>query len=113
MTKHIQDLEQQWAISDPYRQFINVAMDCEVGGALKPYELFTLGTALREEPKLKARHDAKYNAWWDSMAEKLAALDVDNPDDDFQLNPPDFWIEVAMELTRAEKLILRKKYLKA
>jgi len=98
-------------MTERYRAFVETVLDAKV--ALKPDQVFMLATRIMRDPFLAALHDERCKAWWDSGP--FAALDVagmeDNPDaPQFEIQFPDFWLEVAQNISQNDRLALRKKY---
>lgn len=106
-----------------YRQFVETVLHVKVV-TLKEHGVFMLATALMRDPLIKERHDALYEAWWNSNPFKdlpvynrggvEGSADDDGRllegDQNFKIEWPDFYWQVAKELTRNEQIALRKKY---
>ena len=99
-----------WEMTEKYRTFIEAALDAKI--ALLPDEVYMLATRIMADPRMKAEFDKKFQSWY--ATDPYSALDVsDDPDPDapnVEVVQPDFYLEVARELGRNEKVALRKKY---
>ena len=92
-----------------HRQFLETVLDCQVA-TLKEAEIYLLANRIMQDPFIKARYDALYLPWWESAFKDLDLLNDDPGVPNVEVVWPDFYMQVAQELTRNDKLALRKKY---
>jgi hypothetical protein len=90
-----------------YQRFCEAALDAQI--YQEPYELYVLAHKIMRDPLIKARIE-KLNADWNaSNPFRDLSLSQDPNEPDFVFEWPNFPQQVADELTRAEKLELRKR----
>lgn len=95
-----------------YVQFVGACLAVEPL-AVPSGRLFDISTHLMREPMIVSRYEPMLQAWW--ATNPFADLDTSDDGDpnapDIQFEQPDFYMQIANSMTRAEHLKLRKKYL--
>jgi hypothetical protein len=95
-----------------FAAFISACLDADVALPATDDQLceqYRIACRIMDDPVIEARLDAASTAWWNS--EPFAALDLHNLDA-LVLSWPDFPMQVAQQMTRAEKLALRKRLIR-
>jgi hypothetical protein len=98
-------------MTEQYRTFVETVLDAKI--ALRPQAVYFMATEIMRDPIIVRRYEPLYKAWWESGPYKN--LDVrsmeGNPDAPLcTVTEPDFYMQVAQELSRDDRMALRKKY---
>jgi hypothetical protein len=93
-----------------YRQFVETALDCRVATLNAAY-VYELATRIMRDQIVEHHHNELYNYWWAEQPFKdLDLLNEDPNVPNVEIEFPDFYLAVALQLSRDERLLLRKKY---
>jgi hypothetical protein len=98
-------------MTEEYRTFVETMLEAQV--ALRPDQVYMIATRMMADPLLLKLHEERCKAWWD--AQPFSAMDVEGMENNpeaplFEITFPNFWLEVAQNLSRNDRLALRKKY---
>jgi hypothetical protein len=99
-----------WEMTADYRTFVEAVLDAKL--QLRPAEVYALATRIMADPLIVSRYEPLLQAWWATGPYKDLEIS-DDPDPnapDCTVKQPNFYLQVAEELSRAERLELRKKY---